>query len=53
MHEQLQVLRGNIRVCCRVRPCLRWVWGGAGWAGHMGGMLGSFTVLTAAKRRLR
>ncbi|PRW21080.1 kinesin KIFC3 isoform X3 isoform B [Chlorella sorokiniana] len=22
VHEQLQVLRGNIRVCCRVRPCL-------------------------------
>ena len=24
VHEQLQVLRGNIRVCCRVRPCFRW-----------------------------
>ena len=23
VHEQLQVLRGNIRVCCRVRPSLR------------------------------
>lgn len=22
VHEQLQVLRGNIRVCCRVRPSL-------------------------------
>lgn len=34
VHEQLQVLRGNIRVCCRVRPCFRWAgrevgsWGG-------------------------
>lgn len=34
VHEQLQVLRGNIRVCCRVRPSLRQVARGHGGAGR-------------------